>query len=317
MGMMIDGRWEDTDTKEKKQSGHFERTESAFRHRIVETNTALNQKFMAETGRYHLFVSYACPWAHRAIIYRNILGLKETISMSAVHPVNVNFGWNFSYYPNCDGDPLFDSKYLSEIYAKADSTYTGKVTVPVLWDKINETIVNNESSDIMRMMSQEFKQFAKNWINLYPEALREKIDELNDFVYKHLNNGVYRTGFATSQKAYQMGVEGIFFALAQLNARLQKTKFLFGDYPLETDWRLFTTLIRFDSVYYFHFKCNLRKLNSYSNLSRYLRNLVDFPNVRDTIKLNHINDHYYLTHLKVNPNAIIPIGAITEIDDIF
>ena len=247
--------------------------------------------------------------------------LEQTIEMCVVNPVYnaegwSQQGWSFAKYPDVEGDYINNKKYLHEIYSLADPNYSGKVTVPVLWDKKNGTIVSNESSDIIKMFYQSFKQFSSHWLELYPNNLHKKIDELNEYIYFNINNGVYRTGFAASQKAYEEGVNKIFSALEKIDNLLKNNKYLFGDNPLETDWRLFTTLIRFDAVYYYHFKCNIKKLVDFKNIIKYLQKLYKYPKINKTIKLNHIIDHYYLSHLKINPNGIIPHGSPKTINQI-
>ena len=324
MGVLIKGVWSNIPTNEKTKSGQFVRKESFFRNWITNDSSKVikdNNSFVAEKKRYVLYVSYACPWAHRAIIYRAILGLEQTIEMCVVNPVYnaegwSQQGWSFAKYPDVEGDYINNKKYLHEIYSLADPNYSGKVTVPVLWDKKYETIVSNESSDIIKMFYQSFKQFSSHWLELYPNNLHKKIDELNEYIYFNINNGVYRTGFAASQKAYEEGIIKIFSALEKIDNLLKDNKYLFGDKPLETDWRLFTTLIRFDAVYYYHFKCNIKKLIDFKNIIKYLQKLYKYPKINETIKLNHIIDHYYLSHLKINPNGIIPYGSPKNINQI-
>ena len=324
MGVLVNGVWSDNPPNEKTKSGHFVRKESFFRNWIAKEISEPDEEkntFLAEKNRYVLYVSYSCPWAHRAIIYRAILGLEDIIQMCIVNPVYnaegwSQQGWSFRKYPDVNGDYVNNKDYLHEIYSLADNNYSGKVTVPVLWDKKNKTIVSNESSDIIKMFYESFKNFSSNWLELYPQNLREEIDEFNDYIYLSLNNGVYRTGFATSQKAYEEGVTAIFSSLEKINDILKNKKFLFGDRPLETDWKLFTTLIRFDAVYYYHFKCNIKKLVDYENIIKYLQRLTYYPKVEETIKLNHIIDHYYLSHLKINPQGIIPKGSPKTINQV-
>lgn len=314
---MINGVWSTSETREVQADGQFVRKESAFRNWVTEdgapgpTGTG---GFKAEAGRYHLYVSLACPWAHRALIYRSVLGLEDAISISVVHPVNMEHGWEFAAYPGATEDHLNQSRYLHEVYSRADPSYSGKVTVPILWDLATGTIVNNKSAEVMRMMGQAFRGMARTWTDYFPEGLREEIDEVNAFVYKHLNNGVYRTGFAASQAAYDTNVANVFGALSTLDGRLSTRRYLLGEKITEADWRLFTTLIRFEPVYYFHFKCNLRPLRSYPNLWRYTRDLLHQPGVRETVNLDHINAHYYLAHRKINPFGLIPIGANIDLD---
>ncbi|MDH4187545.1 MAG: glutathione S-transferase family protein [Nitrospira sp.] len=317
MGIMISGVWHDTETTEVQKDGQFIRKESSFRNWItVDGSPGPTGKggFRAESGRYHLYVSYACPWAHRALIYRCILGLQDAIDISVVHPVNLENGWEFSDYPAATGDKINSARYLYEVYARADPSYSGKVTVPVLWDLETSTIVNNESSEVMRMIGGAFRSIAPNWIDFYPEDLGPSIDELNEFIYVNINNGVYRCGFARTQDAYDKTVTALFAALDKLDDRLNDSQYLFGDRIVEADWRLFTTLIRFDPVYYFHFKCNRRPLRSYINIMRYTSDLLNYPGIRGTIYTDHIIDHYYLAHRRINPMGIIPVGARMNLD---
>jgi len=312
MGIMVSGVWRDTETREIEQDGQFVRQDSAFRNWVTAdgrpgpTGTG---GFRAESGRYHLYVSYACPWAHRALIYRSVLGLDDAIDISVVHPVNLENGWEFADYPGATGDRLFGARYLYEVYARSDPAYSGKVTVPLLWDRQTSAIVNNESSEVMRMIGDAFRPLASSWVEFYPHDLAPAIDALNAFVYANINNGVYRSGFARTQDAYEKSVTALFSALDELEGRLDDRRYLFGDGIVETDWRLFTTLIRFDAVYYFHFKCNMRPLRSYANIMRYARDLLSTPGVRETIHMDHIIDHYYLAHRRINPMGLIPVGA--------
>lgn len=312
MGMMIDGVWQDVDANDVQKSGAFVRKDSHFRNWVTADGSAGptgRGGFPAEAGRYHLYVSYACPWAHRALLYRDMLGLQEAIGVSVVHPVNLENGWGFAPYPAATGDRLNGARYLHELYARAEPDYTGKVTVPVLWDSATGTIVNNESADVIRMIGEAFRALAPAWRDFRPDALAGEIDALNDAIYAAINNGVYRTGFARSQAAYEEGVTALFAALDELDARLASRRYLFGDDLTESDIRLFTTLVRFDAVYYFHFKCNLRPLRSYPNLTRYLRDLLDAPVIRATVYPDHIIDHYYRVHRRINPLGIVPVGA--------
>jgi len=317
MGMMIGGVWKDTETREIQKDGQFVRQQSSFRNWItVDGRPGPTGKggFRAESGRYHLYVSYACPWAHRALIYRSILGLEGAIDISVVHPVNLENGWEFAAYPSATGDKVNGARYLYEVYALSDPGYSGKVTVPILWDLETSAIVNNESSEVMRMMGDAFRRISPHWIDFYPEDLRPSIDELNDFIYTNINNGVYRCGFARTQAAYDETVAALFAALDKLDGRLADNRYLFGDRIVESDWRLFTTLIRFDPVYYFHFKCNLRPLRSYRNIMRYTGDLLNYPGVRKTVHMDHIIDHYYLAHRRINPMGLIPVGAAAALE---
>jgi len=307
MGMLIDGKW-DSDAKGTTASdGSFVRPESPYRHFITSPKTG---RYPAEKNRYNLIVSFACPWAHRSLIYRSILNLEDCIDVSVVNPISYPNGWTFESSKDVVNNTGLELRYLRDLYLSIDKNFTGKVTVPTLWDKKTRTIVNNESSEIIRMLDGPFCEVlgdsSGRMFGGYPLS---EIDEMNEFVYKGLNNGVYRVGFATSQSAYENSVDLLFKTLDQLEKVLGKSDFLLGKEACECDWRLLPTLIRFDTVYYYHFKCNLRKLKSYENLSKYMDRLLSFPKVRNTIFQDHIIDHYYLSHLKINPFGIIPIGV--------
>ena len=307
MGMLINGEW-DSDAKGTTASdGSFVRVESPYRKFVTSPSTGT---YPAERNRYNLIVSLACPWAHRTLIYRSLLNLEDCIDVSVVNPISYPNGWTFESFENVVNKTGRDLRYLRDLYLYVDSNFTGKVTVPTLWDKKTHTIVNNESSEIIRMMDGPFCELigtpSGTMLGGYPLS---KIDEMNEFVYKGLNNGVYRVGFATTQTAYDKGVDLLFQTLDHLEQLFSKTDFLLGDKACECDWRLLTTLIRFDTVYYYHFKCNRRKLSSYENLSKYLERLSSIPKIRQTIFQDHIIDHYYLSHLKINPFGIIPIGV--------
>ena len=309
MGMLIDGKWRDEWYDTKKTGGRFVRHESAFRNRVTADGSS---GFPAEVGRYHLYVSLACPWASRTLIFRKLKGLETAISLSVVDPYMGENGWNFTDGPGCIPDPIFNARYLYEIYTAAHPHYTGRVTVPVLWDKKAAIIVNNESAEIIRMFNSEFDAFGRAEVDFYPEELRAKIDAINDFVYPNVNNGVYRCGFATTQEAYEEAFTALFAALDELEARLERARYLLGARATEADWRLFTTLVRFDAVYYSHFKCNLRRIADYPNLSRYLRELYHMPGIGETVNMNHIKQHYYRSHKTINPTGIVPLGPELE-----
>ncbi len=317
MGQLKDGVWTTDSTKEIKVDGQFVRRPSAFRNWVTVDGSAGptgEGGFPAEAGRYHLYVSYACPWAHRALIYRSVLGLTDVIDVSVVHPVNMENGWEFDDYPGATPDRINGARYLHQVYTASDPTYSGKVTVPILWDRKTDRIVSNESSDIIRMLGGAFRGLATSWQDFLPEDRLAEIDALNEVIYRHINNGVYRTGFATTQEAYEAGVTGMFEAFADLDSRLATSEYLFGDRIVETDWRLFTTMIRFEPVYFFHFKCNIRPLSSYPNLKRHTAALLNQPGVRETVHLDHINSHYYMAHRKINPFGIIPLGSNVDLD---
>ena len=262
--------------------------------------------------RYHLYVSLACPWAHRTIIFRVLKQLEDVVSLSIVDPVMRDDGWEFSAAPGCIPDTVNGFRYLREVYTAADPNYSGRVTVPVLWDKEKRTIVNNESSEIIRMLNSAFDAFTPVKADYYPAPLRPRIDEINALVYERVNNGVYRCGFAGSQEAYNAAFDRLFSALDELEVRLDRSRYLTGDTLTEADWRLFTTLVRFDAVYTGHFKCNLRRIADYRNLSRLLRELYRVPGVAQTVDLDHIKRHYYLSHRHLNPGGIVPKGPVLD-----
>lgn len=310
MGMMVEGQWvSDADLKELRgPDGSFVRKPSAFHDRVSGDGSS---GFPVEAGRYHLYVSRACPWAHRATIIRSLKRLESSISLSSVAPFMGEGGWRFD--ADFD-DPLYGADYLREIYAKSDPAYTGRVTTPVLWDKERETIVNNESREISRMLTTEFDTLAKNDVDLCPPELRQKIDSTIDAIYEPINNGVYRSGFATTQDAYEQAVTELFKALDYYDGILDENRYLCGDSMTEADIFLFTTLVRFDAVYHGHFKCNIRRIEDYENLSGYLRDLYQAPGVAETVDIPHIKRHYYTSHESVNPTRIVPKGPILDLD---
>lgn len=318
MGLLIDGQWHDQWYDTKKHGGRFVRSEAQFRNWITADGSAGpsgESGFKAEKGRYHLYVSLACPWAHRALILRKLKGLEEMIGVSVVHPLMLENGWDLSAdFEGATGDPLYGLDHLYQLYLKADPTYTGRVTVPTLWDRERETIVNNESAEIIRMLNDAFDDLGAKAGDYYPEDLRDVIDEINEPIYHNVNNGVYKSGFATTQEAYDEAVTTLFDTLDDLEARLVKQRYLAGTRLTEADWRLFTTLVRFDPVYVTHFKCNLRRIRDYPNLSNYLRELYQVPGVAETVNLEHIRHHYYRSHPTVNPHGIVPIGPQVDYD---
>lgn len=301
--------------KLKTVNGEFVRSESSFRHWVTTDGSAGptgEGGFAAEPDRYHLYVSYACPWAHRTLIYRALKGLKDVISVSAVHPLMPSESWVFGEYPGATEDHVNKANYLYENYLKANPNFNGLVTVPVLWDKKRQTIVNNESSEIIRMLNSAFDEFGNVDVDFYPEGLREEIDVINKSVYDNVNNGVYRAGFARRQEAYNRAFERLFDTLGELEERLSKQRYLIGDQITEADWRLFTTLVRFDPVYYNHFKTNKKRLTDYPNLWAYTRELYQVPGVAETVNMGHIKYHYFGSHRSINPTGIVPQGP--EID---
>ena len=308
-GYLLNGEWHTGWYDTRKTQGEFVRTTAAFRNRITADGSSA---YPAESGRYHLYVSLACPWAHRTLIFRALKRLEEVVSVSIVDPVMAEGGWEFGDGPGDIPDFVNGFRYLREVYTAADPAFSGRVTVPVLWDKQTRTIVNNESAEIIRMLNSAFDAFTPARTDYYPGALRERIDEINAMVYERVNNGVYRCGFAGSQKAYEAAFDRLFSALDELEARLAASRYLVGDTLTEADWRLFTTLARFDAVYYVHFKCNHRRIAEYPHLSRYLRELYRVPGVAATVNVDHIKRHYYLSHPHLNPSRIVPKGPVLE-----
>ena len=315
MGLLVDGHWQNKWYDTAASDGRFERQDSIFRNWITADGSAgLSgvSGFKAEPDRYHLYVSLACPWAHRTMIYRKLKGLKDMISMSVVNPIMGDEGWTFIAGEGVIPDPIFNATYLYEIYTAAEASYTGRVTVPVLWDKKTNAIVSNESSEIIRMFNSAFDGIGALAGNFSPPELLAEIDALNAFIYPAINNGVYRAGFATTQEAYEEAVFEVFNALDVLEVRLESRRYLTGNTITEADWRLFTTLVRFDSVYAGHFKCNLHRIVDYPNLWGYLRDLYQVPGIAETVNMEYIKMHYYGSHDTINPTHLIPVGP--EID---
>ena len=316
MGRLVDGIWQDVWYDTKATKGRFERSQSQFRNWVTADGSAGPSGkggFKAEAGRYHLYVSYACPWAHRTLIFRKLKKLEDLISVSVVDYLMLENGWEFKTRDGATGDDLFGSDYLFQVYLKADPNYSGRVTVPVLWDKQQNTIVSNESAEIIRMMNSAFDGLTGSDLDLYPAELRQEIDALNAIVYDRVNNGVYKAGFATTQAAYEEAVVALFETLDMLDQRLETSRYLFGNELTEADWRLFTTLLRFDPVYVGHFKCNIRSIADYPNLSGYLRNLCQQSGVAETCNLFHIKNHYYGSHKTINPTGIVPVGPALDL----
>ena len=316
MGQLVDGVWHDVWYDTKKSGGKFVRSTAAFRNWITADGSAGPSGkggFKAESGRYHLYVSYACPWAHRTLIYRALKGLSDHISVSVVHPDMLSDGWTFgSDYPGATGDNLFGHAFARDIYLEADPQISGRVTVPILWDKAQGTIVSNESSEIIRMFNSAFDGITGNTLDFTPEGLVDEIDRVNARIYDTLNNGVYRSGFATTQSAYDEAVGALFDTLDWLEARLEGRDFLVGDQITEADWRLFPTLVRFDLVYHLHFKCNRKRIVDYPNLWAYTRELYQHPGVAGTVNMDHIVRHYHYSHDTINPNRIIPTNPVLD-----
>jgi glutathionyl-hydroquinone reductase len=316
MGQLIDGRWHDQWYDTKSTRGEFVRKAPLFRSWVTPDGAPGPSGiggFRAEPGRYHLYVSLACPWAHRTLIFRRLKGLEEAISISIVHPLMRENGWTFDTgFKGATGDALLGHDFLHQVYTAADAAYSGRVTVPVLWDKQKNTIVSNESSEIIRMFNSAFDAAGALEGDFYPQALRPQIDEINALVYENINNGVYRAGFATSQAAYEAAYERLFATLETLETRLSAQPFLVGGALTEADWRLFTTLVRFDAVYVGHFKCNKKRIADHPALSAYLRGLYQMQGIAETVSIPHIKHHYYASHLNINPTGIVPEGPALE-----
>ncbi len=311
MGLLIEGHWHTDWYDTKSTGGKFVRKDSNFRNWVTpsgEAGPSGTGGFKAEPGRYHLYVSLACPWAHRTLIFRELKGLQEMISVSVVNAYMGDEGWTFEPGDGVIDDSINQKARLHEIYTLADPKYTGRVTVPVLWDKKQNTIVSNESAEIIRMLNSAFDHLGARTGDYYPESKRQEIDELNTLIYDNVNNGVYKAGFATTQAAYEEAVKGVFNVLEILEQRLTTQRYLAGNEISEADWRLFTTLIRFDAVYVGHFKCNLKRIEDYSALSNYLRDLYQQPGVKKTVDIDYIKAHYYGSHSSINPTQIIPLG---------
>ena len=313
MGLLIEGKWADQWYDTKSSNGEFVRQDSGFRNWITRDGgpgpTGVGG-FEAQADRYHLYVSLACPWAHRTLIFRQLKGLAPLISVSIVEPLMLEQGWVF----NAEGDGLYGKHALHELYSGVKPDYTGRVTVPVLWDKQGKTIVSNESAEIIRMFNSEFNHLTGDQQDYYPLMLRQEIDELNERIYETVNNGVYRAGFATTQAAYEKAYAALFKTLDYLEARLSKRRYLLGNKVTEADWRLFTTLIRFDAVYYGHFKTNRQRIADYPQLYAYVRDLYQHPGIAETVDMDYIKTHYYGSHRTINPSSIVPVGPEIAFD---
>lgn len=307
MGLIQNGKWVDKWYDTKNSKGEFVRQESGFRHQI---SNEPNNLYVAEKDRYHLYVSLACPWAHRTLIFRKLKQLEDIVSVSVVKPEMLENGWEFGE----NGDPLHHFDYVYQLYLKAAPEYQGRVTVPVLWDKKTQTIVNNESVDIIRIFNTAFNELTGNSDDYYPKHLQYEIDKINDRIYHSINNGVYRAGFATSQTAYNKAYEELFESLDWLEQHLAKNRYLIGKQITEADWRLFTTLIRFDAVYHGHFKCNKQKLSEYHHIHNYVKELYQIEGIKETVDLNYTKIHYYASHKTINPTLIVPLGGIENFD---
>jgi glutathionyl-hydroquinone reductase len=316
MGLLVEGIWRDQDYDTSATGGRFVRPQTVYRNWITADGAAGPSGtggFPAAAGRYHLYVALACPWAHRTLIFRKLKRLEDVISVSVVEPLNIEYGWVFGPSGGATADTANGKDKLSDIYLLAEPGHTGRVTVPVLWDKDQQTIVNNESAEIIRMLNSAFARFTNVDTDYYPAPLRGAIDEINRAVYDDVNNGVYRTGFATTQTAYEEAFRALFARLDAVEERLGRQRWLVGDRQTEADWRLFTTLVRFDAVYFGHFKCNLRRIVDYPNLSNYLRDLYQTPGIAETVDFDHIKRHYYGSHRRVNPTGIVPLGPALDL----
>ena len=318
MGLLVDGQWQDKWYDTEASGGRFVREDAGFRNWVTADGSAGPTGvggFKAEANRYHLYVSLACPWAHRTTIYRKLKGLEDMISLSVVHPFMGDKGWTFAEGAGVIADPIVNASYLYEVYVAAKPNYTGRVTVPISWDKKTNTIVSNESSEIIRMLNSAFDEVGATDVNFLPKALLAEIDTINEFVYSAVNNGVYKAGFATTEAAYKEAVVMLFDALDTLEVRLADQRYLLGDTITEADWRLFTTLVRFDAVYVGHFKCNIRRIVDYPNLWGYLRDLYQVPGIAETVSIEHIKAHYYTSHANINPTRIIPVGPVLDFNE--
>ncbi len=313
MGLLVNGQWQDKWYDTDANGGEFQREDAGFRHWIGEPVGELPQSaqilsFPAEANRYQLYVSLACPWAHRTLIFRELKGLRALIPVAMVDPEMLQHGWTFSDKFPGNKDPLHKCQYLHQLYIRAKPDYTGRVTVPVLWDRETQTIVSNESAEIIRMFNSAFDALTGNRLDFYPQALRSEIDAINAKVYANVNNGVYKAGFATSQQAYEKAFSALFATLDELEALLSRQRYLVGTRLTEADWRLFTTLVRFDAVYVGHFKCNRNRIADMPNLQNYMRELYQIPGISETVNLAHIKTHYYYSHDNINPTRIVPAG---------
>jgi putative glutathione S-transferase len=316
MGLLVDGQWQDR-WYENSSDGEFQREQAQRRDWVTPDGSAGpggQQAVKAEAGRYHLYVSLACPWAHRTLIYRKLKQLDSLIEVSVVSWLMAEDGWSFDQHTGSSGDALDGLRYLHQRYTSEDESYTGRVTVPVLWDRQLQRIVNNESAELIRIFNSAFDELTGSKLDLYPEPLRAEIDSLNERIYPAVNNGVYRAGFASTQKAYEKAFDEVFSELDWLDRRLAEKRYLTGEYLTEADWRLFTTTIRFDAVYYGHFKCNLRRIEDYPNLSNWLRELYQWPGIVETVDFTHIKSHYYASHRHINANGIVPKGPQLDLN---
>ena len=310
MGQLVNGVWTKGSVSNNQKDGSFKRVDSVFRNEI----SINDQVYKPETNRYHLYVSYACPWAHRTLIFRHLKKLENHISVDYVHPDMLENGWSFlKNFPKTTGDSLYDKKYIHEIYQISDKKVSSKATVPILWDKKTDTIVNNESAEIIRIMNSAFNDITKNYDDYYPSSLRIKIDKINKVIYENINNGVYKSGFSRTQEAYEDAVTKLFSSLEMIDEILEDKKYLVGNVLTEADIRLIPTLLRFDSVYYVHFKCNLKKISEFKNISSYVKIMFNNPAINTTTNFDQIKRHYYFSHKHINPYRIIPLGPNSPI----
>ena len=312
MGHLLEGRWVDTD---RRMIGQFIRSQSQFRNWVTADGSAGPSGaggFKAEAGRYHLYISLACPWASRTLIFRSLKGLEGMVGLSVTHWLMAEHGWTFAPGEGVVPDMVNNAEFLHQLYTRADPRYSGRITVPVLWDKQRDTIVNNESSEIIRMFNSAFDTVGARQGDYYSEPLRVEIDRVNERIYETVNNGVYKAGFAGTQAAYETAVVSLFESLDWLQQRLSQARYLVGEQPTEADWRLFTTLVRFDAVYHGHFKCNIRRLVDYPNLWAYTRELYQWPGIAATVNLSHIKRHYYMSHRQINPTGVVPLGPTID-----
>lgn len=314
MGLLIEGKWHDQWYDTKKHGGEFVRESAQLRDWVGDNPDAEGHCHPAEHDRYHLYVSLACPWAHRTLIMRTLKGLDSVIGTSHVSPLMLDQGWTYHQDEGASGDPVNGVEFHHQLYTMTDPGYTGRVTVPVLWDKRRNAIVNNESADLVRILNDAFDGLTGNNLDFYPADLRDVIDEVNADVYDHINNGVYKSGFATEQQVYEKHVRALFDALERMEKRLGEHRYLAGEWLTEADIRLFTTLIRFDAVYYGHFKCNVKRIEDFPNLANYVRELYQWPGVAETVNMDHIKRHYYYSHDTINPTRIVPVGPALDFD---
>jgi len=315
MGLLVNGKWQDKWYDTEEHGGAFEREAAQLRHWVTADGSPgpnSDKHFPAESGRYHLYVSYACPWAHRALILRQLKDLTQHIDVSVVATDMLSDGWTFDETKGSTGDKLYGMQFLRELYLKNSASYSGRVTVPVLWDTQTQTIVSNESAEIIRMLNSAFNEITDNNVDYYPQALQATINETNELVYNTVNNGVYKAGFATQQDVYDTAYDELFNTLDELDQRLGQQRYLAGQAITEADWRLFTTLIRFDAVYHGHFKCNCQKISEFKHLANYVRELYQVPTIADTVHFDHIKRHYYASHKTINPTQIIPQGPAED-----